>query len=95
MAILKCAAHSVWHTSGSGRVGHYGARLGRASVMRLWRVCVYDECELVTIKRDDVRSYTCTHPAISIALTLHTHCTLALCQTLFLYLYISLSCLIK
>jgi len=32
---------SVWHTSGSGRVGHYGARLGRASVMRLlWRVCV-------------------------------------------------------
>jgi len=32
---------SVWHTSGSGRVGHYGARLGRASVMRLWRVCVW------------------------------------------------------
>jgi len=56
---------------------------------------VYDECELVMIISDDVRSYTCTHPAISIALTLHTHCTLALCQTLYLYLYISLSCLIK
>jgi len=37
---------------------------------------------------DDVRSYTCTHSAISIALTLHTHCTLALCQTLYLYLYL-------
>jgi len=81
-------------------VGHYGARLGRSSVMRLWRVCVYDECEceLVMIISDDVRSYTCTHLASIIALTLHTeHYTLALCQTLYLnlYLYISLSCLIK
>ena len=72
-------------------MGHYGAHLGRASVVRLWRVCVYDECELVMIISDDVRSYTCTHPAISIVLTLHTNCTLALCQTLCLYLYLYIS----
>jgi len=60
---------SVWHTSGSGRVGYYGARLGRASVMRLWRVCVYDERELVMIISDDVRSYTCAHAPCN------KHCT--------------------